>query len=90
MVEFILGRDGLRWRGVRRRLMRRRRFDGLLRVAVGDGEVAIGVLEVDGRGAFLYVGEDERGALGEGEGGAAGRSGLSLGRGGLDVAMDGG
>ena len=89
LVELILRRDGLRWRGFRRRLGRSR-ADGLLRVSIGYGEVAIGVLEVDGRGAFLYVGEDERGSLGEGEIGAAGLWGLSLRRGILDVAMDGG
>ena len=89
LVELILRRDGLRWRGFRRRLGRSG-ADGLLRVSIGYGEVAIGVLEVDGRGAFLYVGEDERGSLGEGEIGAAGLWGLSLRRGILDVAMDGG
>ena len=89
LVELILRRDGLRWRGFRRRLGRCG-ADGLLRVSIGYGEVAIGVLEVDGRGAFLYVGEDERGSLGEGEIGAAGLWGLSLRRGILDVAMDGG
>ena len=66
LVELILRRDGLRWRGFRRRLGRSG-ADGLLRVSIGYGEVAIGVLEVDGRGAFLYVGEDERVKLWERE-----------------------